>query len=304
MVRAAVCRRLPNDFSYPPSALVSVALLAAAWLFWRGIGRRHPPRERPDRSTLRRTSRGLRSQACTSSRGKRALKSVRGRIVYDFSGSACEGYALQFRQVTELDSGEGKVALSDLRTTTWEEGEGKSFRFKSQNYMDQQQLDEVDGSAERDSERGRGQAEQARGQEVRCRDGRVSDRAHAALIEAARAGKSLLEVQVYDGSETGEKIYHTLSVIGHRIEPEQEAGRRRGGQGGARRSDALAGDDQLFRQDREEGRRQPSEQTPVYAISFEIYENGISRALMLDYGDFVIDGKMSSLEVKKAKACK
>ena len=51
----------------------------------------------------------------TSSRGKRALESVRGRIVYDFSGSACDGYALNFRQVTELDSGEGKVALSDLR---------------------------------------------------------------------------------------------------------------------------------------------------------------------------------------------
>ena len=49
---------------------------------------------------------------------------------------------------------------------------------------------------------------------------------------------------------------------------------------------------------------QPSEQTPIYAISFEMYENGISRALRLDYGDFVIDGKMSSLEVKKAKACK
>ena len=66
----------------------------------------------------------------TSSRGKRSLEGVRGRIVYDFSGSACEGYALNFRQVTELDNGEGKVALSDLRTATWEEGEGKSFRFK------------------------------------------------------------------------------------------------------------------------------------------------------------------------------
>ena len=81
---------------------------------------------------------------------------------------ACEGYALQFRQVTELDSGEGKVALSDLRTTTWEEGEGKSFRFKSQNYMDQQQIGAVDGRPTR-TEGGRGQAEQARGQEVRGR---------------------------------------------------------------------------------------------------------------------------------------
>ena len=48
---------------------------------------------------------------------------------------------------------------------------------------------------------------------------------------------------------------------------------------------------------------QPGEQTPIYSISFEMYENGISRALKLDYGDFVIDGKMTSLEVLPAKAC-
>ena len=44
---------------------------------------------------------------------------ARGRILYDFSGSACEGYALQFRQVSELNSGEGKMTLSDLRSTSW-----------------------------------------------------------------------------------------------------------------------------------------------------------------------------------------
>ena len=88
----------------------------------------------------------------TSSRGKRSLESVRGRIVYDFSGSSCDGYALKFRQVTELDSGEGKVALSDLRTSTWEEGEGKSFRFTSENYMDDQKISQVDGQADREQE--------------------------------------------------------------------------------------------------------------------------------------------------------
>ncbi len=35
--------------------------------------------------------------------------SARGRILYDFTGSACEGYKLEFRQVSELDNGEGKV---------------------------------------------------------------------------------------------------------------------------------------------------------------------------------------------------
>ena len=41
------------------------------------------------------------------SRGNSSTMSARGRILYDFSGNACEGYALQFRQVSELDNGEG-----------------------------------------------------------------------------------------------------------------------------------------------------------------------------------------------------
>ena len=48
---------------------------------------------------------------------------------------------------------------------------------------------------------------------------------------------------------------------------------------------------------------QTGEQTPVYSIGFELYENGISRALVLDYNDFTITGEMTSLEMKKAKPC-
>ena len=238
-----------------------------------------------------------------SSRGKRALESVRGRIVYDFSGSSCEGYALQFRQVTELDSGEGKVALSDLRTTTWEEGEGKSFRFKSQNYMDRQQIGDVDGSADRETS---GVAVKLSKPETKKFDaGRVvfPTEHMRLLIEAAAAAKPLLELDVFDGSESGEKIYHSLSVIGRRIEPEKsvdDAGADKDTLAGLARWPVTIS---YFDQSAKKGDDQPTEQTPIYAISFEMYENGISRALRLDYGDFVIDGKMSSLEVKKAKAC-
>ena len=241
----------------------------------------------------------------TSSRGKRALESVRGRIVYDFSGSACEGYALNFRQVTELDSGEGKVALSDLRTATWEEGDGNSFRFQSQNFMDRQRIAEVDGKADRAKE------------DVAIKLTKPEDKKFSAgkvvfptehmrlLIEAARAGKTLLEVAVYDGSESGEKIYQSLSVIGRRIAPDAKPD-----EDGAAGKDALAGlarwpvTISYFDKVAKKADDEPGEQTPIYAIAFEMYENGISRSLKLDYGDFVIDGKMSSLEVKPVKACK
>jgi hypothetical protein len=46
------------------------------------------------------------------------------------------------------------------------------------------------------------------------------------------------------------------------------------------------------------------EQTPLYAMSFELFENGVSRALVLDYNDFVISGSLGKFNVKDAKPCK
>jgi len=84
----------------------------------------------------------------SKSRGSRGIEAVRGRILYDFSGNACEGYELQFRQVSELDSGEGKISTSDLRSTTWEGADAKRFTFTSQNFVDQNLVDSVDGPPE------------------------------------------------------------------------------------------------------------------------------------------------------------
>ena len=79
------------------------------------------------------------------SRGSNSINSVRGRILYNFSGSTCEGYTSEFRQVSELDSGEGKVTLSDLRSTSWEDGAGKSYRFKIDDADERRELSPVDG---------------------------------------------------------------------------------------------------------------------------------------------------------------
>src|SRR5712671_6997584 len=83
------------------------------------------------------------------SRGNNAINGARGRILYNFSGSACEGYTSEFRQVSELDSGEGKMTLSDLRSTSWEDGAGKSYRFKIDTRMNDAEASPVDGVAER-----------------------------------------------------------------------------------------------------------------------------------------------------------
>ena len=41
------------------------------------------------------------------------------------------------------------------------------------------------------------------------------------VIEAARAGKTILDFPVYDGSDSGDKVYNTLTVIGHKLTPDE-----------------------------------------------------------------------------------
>jgi EipB-like len=234
------------------------------------------------------------------SRGKRALESVKGRILYDFSGSVCEGYSLQFRQVTELDSGEGKNVTSDLRMTNWEDGAGKSFRFMSQNFLNGQQAETGDGRAEEGPTGVSVSLSKPERKEINLGTVVFPSEHMRRIIAAAREGKSLLEISVYDGSESGEKVYNTLTVIGREIATERVP------------SDAAVGQQALTGMKRwpvtvsyfDRSAAAGGEQTPAYSITFEVYENGISRALKLDYGDFVLSGEMTSLEIRDAKPCR
>jgi EipB-like len=234
------------------------------------------------------------------SRGKRPMSAVSGRILYDFSGSPCEGYALQFRQVSQLDSGEGKVSLSDLRATTWEEGSAKRLRFHSQNFLDDRLRDAVDGQAERLNNGIGVKLTQPSDKSMDYSVEVVFPTEHVRrVIAAAREGKTVYEAVVYDGSESGEKLYDTTAIIGNAIAPQERVP-----------SDAAAKSSALDSLTRwpvtisyfDKG-KQGGEQLPIYSITFELYENGVSRALLLDYGDFVVSGEMTQLEIKDSKPC-
>jgi EipB-like len=244
------------------------------------------------------THRAVYELKLAQNRGKSTV-AARGRILYDFSGSVCEGYVLEFRQVSELDNGEGRQTLSDLRSTTFEDGAAKNYRFHSQNYLNQRLVDTVDGTAAREHGDIEVKLTKPADKKLDLEAEIVFPTEHVRrIIDAAREGKTILEFPVYDGSETGEKVYNTLTVIGRVIEPEKVPDDAAAGQ------QALAGMKRwpvtvsYFDRSKKVG-----EQIPVYAISFELYENGISRALLLDYNDFSIKGELKSLDIKDTKPC-
>jgi hypothetical protein len=238
------------------------------------------------------------------SRGSNSINSARGRILYNFSGSACEGYTSAFRQVSELDSGEGKVTLSDLRSTSWEDGAGKSYRFKIDTRMNDTDTSPVDGVAERSGGAITVKLKAPVAKTFTLDGATVFPTEQIQrIIAAARAGKSVLELMVYDGSDNGEKVYNTLSVIGQPIPGDRTIPA----------PDPSTANDVMKPLTRwpvtvsyydHDAKAKDGEQTPVYAMSFELFENGVSRALVLDYNDFVISGAMGKFDVKDSKPCK
>ena len=234
------------------------------------------------------------------SRGNSSTMAARGRILYDFSGNSCDGYALLFRQVSELDNGEGKVTLSDLRSTSWEEGTANRLVFKSQNYLNENLLDTVDGEARRAGEKVQVSLTKPEERKFEIEPTVAFPTDHMRrIIAAARQEKSILEQPVYDGSEKGDKVFNTLSVIGRAIAPSERVP-----------TDAAVGKAELAQMKRWPvtvsyfNKDAKTDQPPVYAIKFELYENGISRALVLDYNDFAISGELTSLDLRESKPCR
>ena len=238
------------------------------------------------------------------SRGSNPVNSARGRILYNFSGSACDGYTSEFRQVSELEVGEGKMMLSDLQSSSWEDGDGKSYRFKIESRTNDSDASPVDGTAERTGDHITVKLKQPETKTFTLDGATVFPTEQIRrIIAAAKDGKSLLELTVYDGSDNGEKVYNTLSVIGQPIQGTKEA----------QSPDPSTSNEQMKALSRwpvtvsyydRDAKTKEGEQTPVYAMSFELFENGVSRALVLDYNDFVISGAMDKFDVKDAKPCK
>src|SRR5215218_2776270 len=152
--------------------------------------------------------------------GSRGLDSATGRIAFDFGGDAFDGYTLKYRQVTVLDSSETGSKTLDVRTATFESADGKTIRFKTDSLMEGVSSDNVDGSA--DVKDGglviRLTGPRRESLDVPAQPDCPTEHMKR-LIESARAGQTTVAVKFSDGSDNGKKVYDTLALIGHRIEP-------------------------------------------------------------------------------------
>jgi hypothetical protein len=228
--------------------------------------------------------------------GSKSPTAAHGRIAFDFAGSPCQGYVQNFRQLTELQPAEGPTRVSDMHSATFEDSDGRTFDFKMQTKVDNENAESIDGKAVKS---GGGpllvNLDKPKRSQLDLGDDVVFPTQHLKrIIAAAEAGQNLIELKVFDGSDTGDKLYETTTYIGHPTT--------------APVSEKPAQLPELAKMERwpvsisyfEAGKK---DQSPSYVLSFDLYQNGISRALKLDYGDFVLSGELTSLELLNEPAC-
>lgn len=235
-------------------------------------------------------------------RSASGVSSIDGRMVFEFTGSSCDGYSLNMRMVTQLTDSQGQTNLTDLRSSTWEQSDGKKFRFQSAQYLNDKLGDVTMGRAVRvtPDEPIKVKLSQPSRAEINISGQILFPTQHSiALIEKALGGESLFQARIYDGSEKGRKVYETTAFIGTQVGAGAEAGEL----------ETVAKEKKLGQLPSwpvSIGYFEPKngDLTPSYQIDFRLYENGVSRDLLIDYGDFSIHGRLSSLEYLKAKKCR
>ena len=228
------------------------------------------------------------------------ITGITGRMVYEFNGSPCEGYTVNFRFVTQIATSDS-TRLSDQQTTTYEDAKGKTFSFVTKSFIDQSLDKEVKGTAVQKENGLEVDLDKPQKNVVQLAATQFPTQHLVELIGKAESGERFYETSLFDGSEDADKVMTTTVVVGKKTEAEK--------------SDpelpALAKlakdkywpvDIAYFDLSGADG----GEEVPQYRISFKLHDNGLTRDLVMDYGDFSMTGKLVNLALfdnAPKKAC-
>lgn len=244
--------------------------------------------------------RAIYQMSLDEARSASGITAIDGRMVFEFTGSECEGYSLNMRMVTEMTDSQGQSNLTDLRSSTWEQGDGQKFRFQSAQYVNDKLGDVTMGRATRPAPNTpvTVKISQPSHSELNLPGQVLFPTQHSiALIKTAQSGRSILQAELYDGSEKGQKVYETTAFIGKPVAPGTDQGLEQIAK------DRGLGDLVSWPISIGYFEAKGGDLTPSYQIDFRLYANGVSRELLIDYGDFSIHGTLTSLEYLKSGEC-
>lgn len=228
--------------------------------------------------------------------GQTNAMSATGRVVLEFDGDACQGYTLNMRFLTRYQRQNGNSTTTDVQSTTWESGDGAEFRFNMRQYLD----GNLTLSSGGDAVRGDGQGiaidlDTPQEKQFEISQDVLFPTEHMALmIDQAEQGVRFLQRDVFDGSDTGDKVYATNAVMGRPSRSDIE-----GVSGAEPLNGMIYWPVSLAYFDKDMG----GEQVPAYQLSFDLFRNGVSTDILIDYGDIVLRAKLVDIKFLDQDPC-
>lgn len=211
---------------------------------------------------------------------------VNGSMVVE-TAESCEGWEVSQRvQLTYLSSDADEVQ-TESNFASFESKDGLTYRFNVRNMENGELQEELRGNASIDRKNGAGRAifSKPERKEFPLSAGTLFPTAHVVrLIEKASTGERFLPFSVFDGARLEGAFDVNAVVTG--TEPKA----------------ALAVDHKLLRDQKLWAMRlaffpaDKNEPEPEYEISVELMANGVSRAMVLDYGNFTVIGSLQKIE--------
>ena len=229
-----------------------------------------------------------------SAEGGSGISALTGKMVFEVRGSECEGYTVDFRLITEISTTAGETRLTDVRTSSFEDGAGQNFQFMTQTFFNQKLNQESRGTAIRGDGGLKVVLKKPEAKEIEFDGDLMFPSQHFfEVIRMAQAGQSFLSAKVYDGSEEGDIFFETATVIGKprdivvpQGEPETSSKQHW--------PVVITYYDPL---------KDQTDATPIYTLRFLTNAPGVSRDLNMDYNSFVMQGKLADLTLFPMRSC-
>ncbi len=224
------------------------------------------------------------------------IRAMNGRIVYEINGSVCEGFAVSFRFVTRIETGR-KSYVTDQRTTTYEDSAGKKLRFVTRSYVNDQFEREVRGNATRTDEGTNVNLTKPESRTIKLGKAIFMTEHLGLVIEKAENGETFFAADVFDGSDSGDELMATTTIIGKKstFDPVEKS------VGTALLEGKTTWPVSISYFSLNE--KQRGESLPVYQVSFDLFKNGISGNLKMIYKDYSLKAKLNSVELLPMSSC-
>lgn len=220
------------------------------------------------------------------------VTAVTGQMAYEVT-DACDGWAVRQRLAMNVTNREGTEVEMVSDYLTWESKDGTRLRFRMKQTTDTAVTEQVEGEASLTAPGGAGTIRYTmpEAKTVELAPGTLFPMAHtAAIIAAAAAGKKFIALPLFDG--TGADGAQNTSVVVVNWNKEGSAAPF------APLAELPSGRVRVAFFNR--GRDATS---PEYEVGMRYWSNGVADALNMDFGEFVVNGKLATFTMPAAPHC-